>query len=88
MADITFAWDANPGSEHAGYKMHWGTASRIYTFVLDVGAAAFGKVLGLADGTWYFATTAYDNDGREIGLSNEATVIAAPNTTPPTVPGG
>ena len=88
MADITFAWDANPGSEHAGYKMHWGTASRIYTFSQDVGAVAFGKISGLADGTWYVATTAYDNDGRESGFSDEATVIVAPNTTPPAVPKG
>ena len=88
MSSIRLAWDANPGSELAGYKMHWGTASRTYTFSQDVGAVAVGTVNGLADGVWYFAISAYDNDGNESGFSDEAKITLAPNTTPPAAPRG
>ena len=88
MSFVRLAWDQNRESEHAGYKIHWGTTSRTYTFVQDVGDVNRATISGLADGTWYFATTAYDNDGNESEFSHEAKVILAPNVTNPDTPAG
>ena len=36
LANVPLAWDPNPEQDIAGYKVHWGTASGVYTQFDDV----------------------------------------------------
>lgn len=69
--EAILTWDPNTDLV-AGYKVYFGTASRIYEPPIDVGNQTNYTVIGLDDGvTYYFAVTAYDYDGNESGYSNE-----------------
>src|SRR5437867_940744 len=68
---VTLAWDPNSETTLSGYKLYYGTVSRNYTTVVDVGNRTTYAVTGLAPGTYYFAVTAYDILGSESGYSNE-----------------
>ncbi len=69
-ADVTLAWDPNTESDIAGYKMHYGTSSRNYPHVVDVGNTTQYTLTGLQEGlTYYFAVTAHDDSGNESGFS-------------------
>ncbi len=64
-ASATFSWIANEDAP-TGYKIYYGTGSRNYNSVVDVGSPdpvdgrVVGTVEGLADGqTYFFAATAY-----------------------------
>jgi hypothetical protein len=71
-AQVTLAWDRNTESDIAGYKIYYGTGSRVYNWFFDVGSATTYTVTGLADGsTYYFAATAYDSEGMESTYSAE-----------------
>lgn len=91
-ADITgvtglyanFAWSPNPESNLAGYKIYYGTETRMYTASVDVGlpATVDGRVPASLSGfipgiTYYFAATAYDTDGFESDYSTEVVWTAA-----------
>jgi fibronectin type III domain protein len=70
--NITLAWDANPESDIAGYKVHSGTNSRVYPAVVDVGKRTNHTVSNLMAGRTYFlALTAYDATGLESDFSAE-----------------
>lgn len=83
-ADAILSWSPNTESDLAGYRVHYGTASRSYTAVIDVGLATTYTVTGLSPGTYYFALTAYNRTGAESGFSNEVTKIIA-DTVPPVI---
>ncbi len=77
-AQVNLAWD--PGDQSvaagnpvvAGYKVHYGIASRNYPSTIEVGNTTSTTVPNLQDGvTYYFAVTAYDSSGRESPYSNE-----------------
>jgi hypothetical protein len=70
---VTLAWDGNPDSDGiAGYRIHYGIASRIYTSSITVENSTSGTVSGLMAGlTYYFAVTAYDVNGYESDFSEE-----------------
>ena len=92
-SEVTFVWDANVESDLAGYKIHYGTATGVYTQVIDIGSeeAAAGRnpacsvpynpsdsvcceyTIELDSGTYFFAATAYDDEGNESGPSAELT---------------
>jgi hypothetical protein len=56
----------------AGYKAYYGTASRTYSQVVDVGNVTTRQINNLTDGlTYYFAVTAYDTLKNESVYSNE-----------------
>ncbi|TKB23225.1 fibronectin type III domain-containing protein [Desulfopila sp. IMCC35006] len=64
-ADATFSWTPNTESV-SGYKIHYGTSSHNYTFVVDAGlpkavnGSIVATVSGLQEGqTYYFSATAY-----------------------------
>ena len=81
-AQATLAWDQNPESDIAGYKIHYGTVSGNYQYDVDVGNSTSCTISGLTEGTkYYFAATAYNAAG-ESELSQEIsyTPSAAPNT--------
>jgi hypothetical protein len=60
-AQVTLAWDRNAESNVEGYKVYYGTTSRDYDWVIDVGDVTSVTITDLTDGfTFYFAATAYD----------------------------
>jgi len=72
-AQVTLAWDP-PDLEPdiAGYKIYYGTASRDYGWVIDVGNVTTFTVSDLSDGVpYYFTTIAYDTSNLESPYSNE-----------------
>jgi hypothetical protein len=90
-ADATFSWTANTDPV-AGYKIHYGTSSRNYNSVVDVGlpAAVNGGIVasveGLQEGiTYYFAATAYNSAAEESAFSDEV-VYAVPGAAIPEPP--
>jgi hypothetical protein len=76
--DATLSWDpptinmdGTPVTNLAGYRVYWGTASRDYSSVTDVGNTTTYTVAGLSTRTYYFTVTAYDTSGGESIFSNE-----------------
>ena len=77
---VELTWN-DGGEAIAAYSVHWGTASRAYEHVLDV-----GRPVPSADGlvtvvialepasVYYFAVTARDADGQASPYSNELSV--------------
>ena len=66
-----------------GYKVHYGTASRVYSDSQDVGFANRANeqsrrewIVDISyDQRWFFAATAYDTARNESGYSNEASLL-------------
>ncbi len=78
-ATVTLAWDANKDQGLAGYKIYYGSASRNYSTVIDVGNVTTYTVANLGSGMYFFAVTAYNASGAESAFSNEvSTAIGAP----------
>jgi hypothetical protein len=72
-AQVDLIWEPNTESDLAGYRIHYGTASRTYSVHIDVGSVTRYTVPDLMDGVvYYFAATAYDTSGNESGYSEEA----------------
>ncbi|WP_373498629.1 malectin domain-containing carbohydrate-binding protein [Desulfococcus sp.] len=71
-AQVELAWDSPTSPLPAGYKIHYGTASKQYTESIDAGNCNTWSMAGLQENkTYYFAATAYDSRGGESGFSNE-----------------
>jgi chitodextrinase len=84
-AQVTLAWDPSPALDVIGYQVKYGSATAQYTSTIDAGDVTTITVSNLAaGGTYYFAVTAYNMDGRESAPSNEV-VFAAPPNQPPLV---
>ncbi len=78
-SSIFLAWDANPESDIAGYKVYWGTSSGVYDQFNDVSQTT-ASVSDLTVGVrYYFAVTAYNEAGLESGYSEEVSAIVPPN---------
>jgi hypothetical protein len=80
---VTLTWtsptrntDGTPITNLAGYRLHYGQASRSYTRSLNVPAAATHSVVieDLAAGTWYFAIRSVNSAGVTSALSREVRV--------------
>jgi hypothetical protein len=84
-AQVTLAWDANSEPNIAGYKVYYGTASRVYNWFIDVGDVTTYAVTGLTDGaTYYFAATAYDTTNVESTYSGEVSYNSCTYSISPT----
>ncbi len=71
-ATVTVGWGANTEANLAGYKVHWGTASRSYSTNAFVPAPATQLAISnLTGGTYYFAVTALNTAGLESAYSDE-----------------
>lgn len=69
---VSFAWNANPEPDVAGYKLHLGDASGTYNQVVDVGNDLAISIDTLQSDTTYFcAVTAYNSAGLESPYSQE-----------------
>ncbi len=79
--EINLAWDPNSGTV-GGYKLHYGTSSRAYTTIVDVGNTTSHTLnLDLTHQHYFIAVTAYDPPRLlESGYSNEVTT--APQMVP------
>ncbi len=90
-AEATFSWLPNE-EPITGYKIHYGTESRSYNYVIDVGlpTAIDGRVSASVDGlmegeTYYFAATAYTG-AEESDYSGEVThTVPVPDDPLPSV---
>lgn len=82
---VLLTWDPNPEADIAGYRIWYGTNSRVYPFIIDVGNVTNTIVTNLAGGlTWYFAATAYNTSSLESDLSEEVSLtIPVSKPTPP-----
>ncbi len=88
--EITLAWDSGTDPAVAGYKIHYGTASKAvsgqYEHSTDVGMATPTSnnvtsytLRGVTMGqTYYLAVTAYDKSHVESDFSNEVSGAAKP----------
>jgi Fibronectin type III domain len=72
LAAALLTWSPSPSDDVAGYQVYYGTASGVYTTVIDVGPTTSASVGGLRKGrTYWFAVTAYDTSDNESEYSNE-----------------
>ncbi|MBW2412699.1 MAG: fibronectin type III domain-containing protein [Deltaproteobacteria bacterium] len=82
---ITLAWDSNVEPDVAGYIVYYGTQSGHYAYDVDVGDYDSVTISGLnEDVKYYFAVTAYDDEGNESDFSAE---IIYPRTSTYTASG-
>jgi hypothetical protein len=69
-ASVRLAWDPNPETDVAGYRVYYGPAPGNYPKVLDVGSATAAEVTELVAGVpYYLSVTAYNSFGLESGFS-------------------
>jgi len=80
-------WSTNAESDIAGYKVYYGTFSRNYSHVVDVGNKINFTTSDLSAGTQYFfSITAYDLSNNESNFSNELIInIPILDITPPNI---
>lgn len=80
---VSLAWNANPESNIAGYKVHFGTQTGVYSSVVDVGKTTQTLLPQLTMGeTYYVAVSAYNSQGLESPRSTEFSVTAATPAPP------
>jgi hypothetical protein len=76
LSSLALVWDPNKEADLAGYRLYYGSASREYTQMIDVGNVTEFRLDDLQKGMTYFlALTAYDFDGNESGFSKEASGV-------------
>jgi hypothetical protein len=76
LASLNLVWDANKEADLAGYRLYYGTASKEYTQMIDVGNVTEFRLDQLQKGmAYYLALTAYDFDGNESDFSKEASGV-------------
>jgi hypothetical protein len=88
---VTIAWDPNKEADLAGYVVHYGTASGVYTHSLDVGKVTSANIVSLTTGkTYFFAVQAYSTKALMSPMSAELKVLIGsttiPTPPPPTTP--
>ena len=82
--NITVAWTAST-DPNAGYNVYWGTESGVYDQVVDAHHQTSKMVLHLTVYTrYYFAVTAYNQNGDESAYSDEISVVVPPVGSTPT----
>ena len=76
-------WDPNTEPDLAGYKVYYGTSSRSYSVVVDVGNVTSFRIDDLTEGVrYFFAVTAYDTAGNESDFSEEVSTVIRDRTSP------
>ena len=71
---VTLTWNPSVSGDVAGYNIHLGTSSGVYTTVINAGTGNQFVVTGLTSGqSYFFVVTAVSATGVESVFSNEAT---------------
>jgi hypothetical protein len=86
-ASVTLAWNPDPDTNLAGYRVYSGTTRGVYTQRIEVGKTTSVSISNLAAGrTYFFAVTVYNTAYMESAPSNEVsyTVPASTRTPKPT----
>lgn len=90
---VTIAWDRNPETNIAGYRVSYGTVSGAYTTTVDVGNRLDWQIRGVEDGQkYYFVVRAINTAGAVsppsteisaniVGLTALTTDMVAPTPT-------
>jgi len=72
---IKVKWNANSEPDLAGYRVHVGEASGVYTSTIDVGDTTEYVITGAEYGkSYYVGVSAYDESGNESELSAEVSI--------------
>jgi hypothetical protein len=82
---VELAWDPNPETNIAGYRLRYGPASGSYTNTVDAGNSLSATATGLDGGTtYYFTVVAYNTTGQSSPNAAEIsyTVPGTPNQAP------
>lgn len=86
VASVRLAWDPNPETDLAGYRVHRGIAPGTRLESREVGLATTNDWTGLLPGsTNYFTVTAYNTAGLESDPSNEIAYEVKPEPTKPVI---
>lgn len=85
---VRISWQESPESDVAGYKVYYGTATRDYDNVIDVGNVGTVDIGDLETTNYYFAITAYNASGEESDYSEEMQVAIGPDGQGSILPGG
>ncbi len=81
--DVNLTWQANAETDIKGYKVYYGTTSRIYGSPCSVENATTHTITGLNQGTtYYFAVSALDTSDNESGWSQEVAVQLTDTESP------
>ena len=84
-AVVTLAWDPSSSPNIAGYRLHSGTTSGVYSQTIAVGNTTTALVSKLIIGkTYFFVVTAYNTTGVESAASNEVSYLAPSSSATPT----
>jgi hypothetical protein len=89
VSSVTLVWNPSPGTNIAGYKIYYGSASLAYTNSTDVGSVTNATVANLiSNTTYFFAATAYDSAALESDYSTEVVytnqaIVTITNVPPP-----
>jgi hypothetical protein len=82
---VSLAWDPNPETDVAGYRLQYGLTPDEYPNVIDAGKTTSATINGLNQGTTYYITAvAYNAAGQTSTASSVVTytVPGTPNTAP------
>ncbi len=83
--ELKVTWNKNTEVDLSGYKVYWGTSSRVYSNNFYVGTDTTYTVPNLSQGNeYFFAVTAIDTANNESAYSDEVNYYIAPsdNTAP------
>jgi hypothetical protein len=69
--DVHLTWDSSNDPGIMGYMISYGISPGDYTSLIDAGNRTRYTITGLNCGSYYFAVTAYDENGKESNLSDE-----------------
>lgn len=84
---VTLTWDANIETDLAGYTVHYGTQSGVYTQTVNVGKTTIWTLQNTTAGTsYYFVVTAINTSGVRSPFSNQVSETIAAEEPPPPPP--
>ncbi len=76
LYNVNLTWNSSTSADVTGYRVHYGTASGIYTESIVFGNVTAASIPGLASGvTYYFAVTAIGSEALESGFSNQTSFL-------------
>ncbi len=83
-ATVDLAWNANPESDIAGYRLSYGTTPGVFPNSIQVGKTTTASVTGLSEGTTYYFVVAAINQADQQGVaSNEVSHLIPVSTLIP-----